>query len=99
MPAMRSMQSITSASFVVLATLAAPLNVAAQARGGGPAAPLVVSPEVSADRHITVRLYASKAEAVRLDASDAPGVPFGAGAPMAKGDNGVWQATIGPVPA
>jgi enterochelin esterase family protein len=46
-----------------------------------------------------VRLYAPKAEAVRLDASDVPGVPFGAGAPMTKGENGVWQVTLGPVPA
>ena len=76
-----------------------PAVAAAQARGGGPAAPVVVSPEVSPDRRITVRLYAPKAEAVRLDASDAPGVPFGAGAPLTRGDNGVWQATIGPVPA
>ena len=71
-----------------------------QERGGtAPIAPAVVSPEASADRRITVRLYAPKAEAVRLDASDVPGVPFGAGAPMTKGENGVWQATLGPVPA
>jgi len=54
---------------------------------------------VSGDRRITVRLYAPKAEAVRLDASDVPGVPFGAGAPMTKSENGVWQVTLGPVPA
>jgi enterochelin esterase family protein len=58
-----------------------------------------VSPEISTDRRVTVRVYAPKAEAVRLDASDVPGVPFGAGAPMTKGTNGVWEATLGPVPA
>ena len=84
---------------LLAAVCLAPAVAGAQARGGGPAAPVVISPEVSPDRRITLRLYAPKAEAVRLDASDAPGVPFGAGAPMTKADNGVWQATIGPVPA
>jgi enterochelin esterase family protein len=86
-------------SLLVIAACLVPGTAAAQARAGGPAAPMVVSPEVSADRRITVRLYAPKAEAVRLDASDVPGVPFGAGAPMTKGENGVWQVTLGPVPA
>jgi enterochelin esterase family protein len=89
------MKSIT----VPVLLLALATSAAAQARGGGPAAPVVASPEVSGDRRITVRLYAPKAEAVRLDASDVPGVPFGAGAPMTKGENGVWQVTLGPVPA
>jgi enterochelin esterase-like enzyme len=72
----------------------------AQERRPNPAPPpVVVSPEVSADRQITVRLYAPRAEAVRLDASDIPGVPFAGGAPMTKNDIGVWQATVGPVPA
>jgi hypothetical protein len=52
---------------LVLAVCLAPTIAAAQARGGGPAAPAVVSPEVGSDRRITVRLYAPKAEAVRLD--------------------------------
>jgi enterochelin esterase family protein len=86
-------------SLLLAAACMAPASAAAQARGGGPAAPVVVSPEVSPDRRITVRLYAPKAEAVRLDASDAPGVPLGGGAPMTKGENGVWQVTVGPLPA
>jgi len=88
---------------VALLAIAAVVPVApglAQARGqGAQGPPPVVSPEVSADRRITVRLYAPKAEAVRLDASDVPGVPFGAGAPMTKAENGIWQTTLGPVPA
>jgi enterochelin esterase-like enzyme len=71
----------------------------AQPRGGGPAPPMVVSPEVSPDRRITMRVYAPKAGDVRLNASDAPGVPFGGGAPMTKAENGVWEVTVGPVPA
>ena len=91
-------RTITALTVLLAASLTS-ASAAAQARGGGPPAPVVVSPDVSGDRRITLRLYAPKAEAVRLDASDAPGVPFGAGAPMTKGENGVWQATIGPVPA
>ena len=88
-----------AASLLLAAACLAPTPGSAQARGGGPAAPTVVSPEVSADRRITVRLYAPKAEAVHLNASDAPGVPVGAGAPLTKGENGVWQVTVGPVPS
>jgi enterochelin esterase family protein len=64
-------------------------------RGRGPQGPPVVSPEVSADRRITFRILAPKAEAVRLSGSDIPG--NGQGAALAKGTNGVWEATIGPV--
>jgi enterochelin esterase family protein len=86
-------------SLLLAAACLEPAVAGAQARGGGPAAPAVVSPEVSPDRRIMLRLYAPKAETVRLDASDAPGVPLGAGAPMTKGENGVWQVTVGPLPA
>ena len=62
-------------------------------------APQVVSPEVSGDRKVTLRLLAPKAEAVRLNASDIPGVPFQGGTAMTKTDAGLWEATLGPVPA
>ena len=69
---------------------------AAQApRGRGPQAPQVVSPEVSADRHITFRILAPKAEAARLSGTDIPG--NGQGAAMAKATNGVWDVTLGPI--
>jgi enterochelin esterase family protein len=57
--------------------------------------PQVVSPEVAADRHITFRVYAPHADSVRLSAGDIPGQ--GSGAILTKGDNGVWEATIGPI--
>ena len=63
-------------------------------RGRGPQ-PQVISPEVSADRHITFRLRAPKAEAVRLAASDIPG--NGPGATMTRGADDVWEVTLGPV--
>jgi enterochelin esterase family protein len=67
----------------------------AQQRGERP--PAFVSPEVSPERKITFRLHAPKAEAVRLSTSDLPGAGFG-GVEMKKGENGVWEASVGPVP-
>jgi len=64
-----------------------------------PQGPQVVSPEVTADRRIVLRILAPQAQAVRLNASDIPGVPFGAGAALDKGSNGVWEIAVGPVPA
>jgi enterochelin esterase-like enzyme len=59
--------------------------------------PDLVSPEVSADRKITFRLRAPKAEAVRLSGSDIPG--NGRGAEMKKSGDGLWEVSLGPVPA
>src|SRR5262245_63060484 len=59
------------------------------------APPQVISPEVQADRKITFRLLAPKAESVRLSGSDIPGM--GPGKDMTKDDKGVWEITIGPV--
>jgi enterochelin esterase family protein len=56
----------------------------------------VVSPEVSAEKKITFRVQAPKAEAVRLFGSDIPGL--GQGVVLKKGEKGVWEATVGPVP-
>src|SRR5262245_51390719 len=78
-----------------LLTFALPTVGLAQERPARP--PQFVSPEVAADRKITFRVLAPKAEAVRLSSSDIPGA--GAGAQMKKGDGGVWEATVGPVPA
>lgn len=59
------------------------------------APPPVISPEVQADRKITFRLLAPKAESVRLTGSDIPGM--GPGKDMTKDDKGVWEVTIGPI--
>jgi enterochelin esterase-like enzyme len=64
-------------------------------RMGGPTGPRVVSPEVAADRHVTFRILAPKAEAVRLTGGDIPGI--GQGAEMKKDPNGVWEVTLGPI--
>lgn len=67
----------------------------AQAPGRGTPPPQVVSPELTAERKLTVRVLAPKAEAVRLSSSDLPGL--GQGVAMTKAENGVWSVTIGPV--
>jgi enterochelin esterase family protein len=67
---------------------------APQGRGPSPAAS-VVSPETSGDRHVTFRIYAPNAQAIRLGAGDIPGV--GQNTQLTKGENGVWQVTIGPI--
>ncbi|MGE5294617.1 MAG: esterase [Solirubrobacterales bacterium] len=60
-----------------------------------PQGPQVTSPEVAADRKVTFRILAPKAEAVKLSAGDIPGV--GQGADMKKDPNGVWEVTLGPI--
>jgi enterochelin esterase-like enzyme len=57
--------------------------------------PQFISPEVSAERKITFRVHAPKAEKVTLSSSDLPGI--GRGLEMKKGENGVWEATTSPV--
>src|SRR5262245_6737109 len=74
--------------FSALAQTAAPANQPTPP-------PVVVSPEVSADRQITFRLLAPQAENVRLTGSDIPGM--GQGKPMTKGDKGIWELTVGPI--
>jgi enterochelin esterase-like enzyme len=81
-------------------------------RGGrGGRGPQVTSPEINADGRVTFRLLAPNAQNVTLSAGDVPreamasampaatdGQPGpGRGVPLHKGDNGVWEVTIGPV--
>ena len=58
--------------------------------------PVVNSPEVLQDGRVIFRILAPKAESVGLQASDIPGLMRG-GPQFAKAENGVWEATIGPV--
>ena len=82
---------LTTLSSTVIAQPAA----APPSRGRGPQGPQVTSPEIASDRHVTFRILAPKAEAVRLSAGDIPG--NGPGAEMTKDTNGVWEVTIGPI--
>src|SRR6185503_8006641 len=71
---------------LVTASLLIVIGVAASAAAQAPPqGPQVVSPEVTADRRIVLRVLAPQAQAVRLNASDIPGVPLGSGATMTKG--------------
>lgn len=57
--------------------------------------PQVVSPELSAERKITFRILAPKAESVRLSGGDIPG--NARGAEMKKDEEGVWEVVLGPI--
>jgi enterochelin esterase-like enzyme len=63
-------------------------------RGGrGGRGPALVSPEVSADRRITIRFNAPNARQITVS-----GELDGRTYPMTKGDDGIWTATVGPLP-
>ena len=57
--------------------------------------PRVNSPEVASDRRISFRLFAPKAQVAQLSSSDLAEV--GQGREMVKGDDGVWEVTLGPI--
>ena len=89
---------------LVMATFAAvfafELNLDAQStnrigRGPGAQGPRVVSPEISAERKLTFRILAPRAENVRLNPGDLQGL--GQATTMIKGTNGVWETTVGPI--
>ena len=77
----------------------------AQAGRGGRAAqaPAIVSPEILSDRRVTFRILAPEAQKVELRSpGDIPGVGGGRGtAPpqLTKNADGIWEITVGPVPA
>jgi enterochelin esterase family protein len=62
------------------------------ARGGGRGGPQLVSPEVHADRTVTFRFRAPKANAVTVI-----GELDGRTYPMTRDDQGVWSVKIGPL--
>jgi len=74
---------VTLIAFAITCT-AAEQPAAERPRFGRPRGPRVVSPEISADRRVTFRILAPKAEAVRLSGTDIPGLGFGQGAAMTK---------------
>jgi enterochelin esterase-like enzyme len=74
---------------------AAPAQAAAGGRGAAP--PQFTPAEVAADRHVTFRVFAPRAQAVRLSAGDIPDMTPQNSA-MTKAENGVWEVTVGPLP-
>ena len=74
-----------------------PKQAATAARqAAAPQAPPVVSPEVTADHRVIFRILAPLAKSVALNASDIPGWKRD-NPTFTKGDNGVWEAAMGPV--
>lgn len=93
---------------ILIALTLSGLTALAQApgngRGRGPQGPVVVSPEVSSDNRVTFRILAPQAQTVGLRAGDIPqlagggrGAPPNPGPTFTKGDNGVWETTVGPI--
>jgi enterochelin esterase-like enzyme len=78
-----------------LAGLAPAAYAQAPAGRGGAQAPQVNSPELLSDKRITFRLLAPQAQSVRLAAGDIQGL--GQATQFTKGENGVWELTVGPV--
>jgi enterochelin esterase-like enzyme len=93
---MKSMYTIRVGVAGAALTALALTNVT-PAQLGGPKGPVVVSPAVGADRKVTFRVHAPKAENVGLITTDIPGNPRPRA--MKKGENGVWELTVGPVDA
>ena len=83
---------IVAAAMMLTPSMAAaqPPTGAGGGRGRGPA---VVSPEVGADRTVTLRYLAPNATSVTAN-GELDGKPH----PLTKGENGIWSVTIGPLP-
>ena len=60
-----------------------------------PQTPQVVSPEILPDQRVAFRIHAPQARAIRLTASDIPGV--GQTTQLSKGAEDVWEVTLGPL--
>jgi enterochelin esterase-like enzyme len=93
--AMRFQTGICRSVAVGIIVFAGVTASARQAGRGGAQGPQVVSPEILQDRRITFRILAPQAQAIRLTASDIPGV--GQNTQLTKGENGVWEVTLGPI--
>src|SRR5437764_8010902 len=89
--------ALTTVFLAAVSAWAQPAATAQPGRGGrGPQGPVVVSPELTADKKVIFRILAPNAQAVKLMGGDIPG--NGQGAAMTKGDNGVWEVTLTPPP-
>ncbi len=90
-------KSLLNAAIAVLAMIFNVTTSDAQPRF--PQGPVVVSPEVAANRQVTFRILAPKADTVQLASSgDIPGIGFGQPKTLTKGTNGVWEVAVGPLP-
>ena len=87
----------TRTAQIVAMVVCASSIAAAQAPAPPPApAPAFVSPEVQSDKRVVFRIFAPRADEVRLAGTDIP--RNNQGLPMTRGDNGVWEVAVGPLP-
>src|ERR1700693_4869254 len=89
---LRSAKAIGFLSLAILATAGAGAEAQVPKRQPTPNDTLK-STEVDAERKVTFRIYAPKADEVSLSGD------FGRGGKMTKDDKGVWSITIGPLDA
>jgi enterochelin esterase-like enzyme len=81
--------------FVLSAYATALLAIAGPALTQPVAPPPVVSPEIAANRDVTLRVRAPSAERVELvSGGDIPGVPMQGGLPLTKGAEGVFSVML-----
>jgi enterochelin esterase-like enzyme len=66
----------------------------AQPRQGGPRAPEIKSPEITADNKVIFRLYSNEATSVKVSGSF---LSAAAGQLLEKNDTGLWTLTVGPL--
>jgi enterochelin esterase-like enzyme len=94
---MKLMKGLTLCAFAALLTALVLTSASSAQPGRGPRGPVVVSPEVKSDRTVVFRILAPKAQAVGVFTTDMPGgfEPR----PLKKGEDGVWEATLGPIDA
>jgi enterochelin esterase-like enzyme len=81
-----------TAHFVLALPLIASIAAAQPAPAQAPRRPAVVSPEIGADRTVTLRYLAPNATQVTAS-GELDGKPH----PMTKGADGIWSVTIGPL--
>ncbi len=93
---MSRIRRVIAAAFAAVWTLTFTGTFAQEKPPQAQRAPQVASPEVQQDRRIVFRILAPKAEAVSLQAGDIPGM-MRVGPKFVKGENGVWEATVGPI--
>ncbi len=84
-------------ALLVTAAAAAPPAPALAPPAPAPEPPPVVSPEVQADGRVVFRIKAPDAKAVRISSGDMAGLDKETGK-LAKGKEGVWETTVGPLP-
>jgi enterochelin esterase-like enzyme len=84
-----------TAAVMAQAGAGAPQGAAAQGQGRGRGGPQVVSPQVNPDRTVTLRVLAPKATEVTVIGELLNGAQP---TPMTKGEDGIWTASLGPLP-